>query len=189
MLYTSARRQGDFQAEAWGLLDQIESLLALGDQDRAMPLLGELVPFLAEDIGQSEHIWGYGLLAVGWLRAGRLGEALEAACQANAASGSTAPVAVYTYEGYAGAAEVLLELGERRQLGLDVPYDAGQTTRAVAALRAYAKVFPIAGPRAALCEGRLAWLEGKQSRAIHHLRRALARAEIMAMPYELGRAA
>ena len=182
VLYTSARRQGDAQAEAWGILDQLESLLPLGDMDRAGPLLDALEPFLERDIGRSEQVWGRGLLAMGRSRQGREEEALQAALGANQASAGLAPVAVYCFEGYAGAASVLLSLLEKGK-----PVQAAVRS-ALAALDRYAKVFPIARPRALLCRGQLTRIEGKQGRAVSLLREAHAAAVTLAMPLDEGMA-
>ncbi|RME28665.1 MAG: hypothetical protein D6798_01880 [Deltaproteobacteria bacterium] len=183
VLYTSARRQGDFQAEAWGILDQLESLLALGDLERAGPLLDALEPFLDQDIGRSEQVWGHGLLARGRLLQGRLDDALRAAVQANRASAGLAPVAVYCFEGYAAAAEVLLTLREHG--GTDQP--AGEVTRearqACKALQRYARVFPIARARALTCRGWQQRLDGARGAAAT-LRRAVEAAASLQMPYD-----
>jgi len=189
VLYTSARRQGDFQAEAWGILDQLESLLALGDIARSGPLLDALEPFLDEDIGRSEQVWGHGLLALGRLLQGRGEEALQAARKANEASAVLDPVAVYCFEGYAAAAEVLLALAEAPE-GLSVDRAAllAQAKIACRSLRKYAKVFPIARARAELGEALLDRLQGRSSRAVGGLRRSVASAAGFQMPFEEARA-
>jgi hypothetical protein len=189
VLYTSARRQGDLQAEAWGLLDQIESLIALGDLKRTMTLLQALTPFLEKDIGRSEQIWGYGLLAVGLLRSGQLAAAYDAARRANLVSVRQAPVAVYTFEGYAGAAEVLLALWENGAnltpiSGSEVAQSARQACHA---LKVYARVFPIARPRSWLCQGQLRWLSGHPTQGMNTWQRGLKMALQLQMPYEEGR--
>lgn len=190
VLYVSARRQGDFQAEAWGLLDQLESLLAIGDGARTAPLLDALRPFLDRDIGLSEQIWGNGLLALGLLRAGDETGARAAAARAAAASARTAPVAVYTYEGYAGAAEVFLALRERGCGASRAERAAVErgARAACAALERYARVFPIARPRALVCRGLLAHGDGHPARAMRAWDRAVDAARRLGMPYEEGRA-
>ena len=190
VLYTSARRQGDFQAEAWGLLDQIESLLPLGEMERAMTLLDALIPFLDKDIGRSEQVWGHGLLALGLLRNGEHVRAHEAAAKANVMSSRTPPVAVYTYEGYAGAAEVFLALMEERpDLGAVSRDEVVRGARAAcASLAKYAGVFAIARPRSLLSRGLLAWETGRPLTALRAMRRSLEMAVALRMPYEEGRA-
>jgi len=186
VLLTSARRQGDLQAEAWGYLDQIESLLALGDMARATPLLDAVLPFLDKDIGRSDQVWGHGLTAIGYLRRGRPADAWAHAVKANAVSRVQAPVAVYTFEGYAGAAEALLEMLERPDPSVPAaPALLAQTTaEAVRALASYARVFPIARPRAHLCRGILDAVGGRGKEAVATLRKGLAIAVKLGMPYE-----
>ncbi|GMV38501.1 MAG: hypothetical protein AMXMBFR64_02170 [Myxococcales bacterium] len=184
VLYTSARRQGDVQAEVWGLLDQVESLLPLGDMDRAAPLLDALAPFLQKNVGRSELIWGHGLTAAGWLRRGDVAAARASALAANEASRKTDPVAVYCFEGYAAAAQVLLAIWG----GGDVSVE-GDARAACGALRRYAGVFPIARPRSLVCDGLLATRSGHPHRAARALRRGLAEARRLRMPYEEALAA
>jgi class 3 adenylate cyclase/tetratricopeptide (TPR) repeat protein len=179
VLYASARRQGDRQAEAWGILDQLESLLPIGDLARIGPLLDELTPYLGRDIGRSEQVWAWGLLAHGRLLQGRDDEALAAAVAANDAAARIDPVAVYVFEGHAGAAEVLLALtrrgaGSRRELD-----------RALRELARYARVFPYAAARRWSVEGRAQALDGS-ARAAATLRRAVEAAVATRMPLEEG---
>ncbi len=203
VLYASARRQGDFQAEAWGLLDQAESLLTLGRQERAMELLTAAAPFMEKEIGKSELVWGHGLSALVHLRAGNRDKAFAEAVAATRVATSMAPVAAYCYEGYAGAAEALLSLAEELRsspvaAGGPVPEGAGLSpasrgqvprlaTQACRALAEYARVFPFARPRAALCSGTLAWLAGKREKARRLWSRGLEAATALKMPYEEAR--
>jgi len=210
VLYASARRQGDFQAEAWGLLDQAESLLTLGEQERAARLLDAVAPFLSKEIGRSEIVWGHGLTAVVRLRAGDSSRAFEAASAAAELAASMPPVAVYCYEGYAGAAEVLLELLERARSGSGdgrsrpspkpAPLQVEQrevsvppreldvrAKMACKALSSYASVFPIARPRSLLCKGWLGWIHGRTTSAQASWRKALDEALRLRMPFEEAR--
>jgi len=189
VLYASARRQGDLQAEAWGLLDQAESLLTLGEQRRALELLTAAAPFLEKNIGKSELVWGHGLYAAVLLRAGEQDRAFAQAAAACKVATSMAPVAVYCYEGYASAAEVLLALAETPQ---NLRADArGQVLhrakQACKALAAYARVFPIARPRSSLCQGLLASLHGNEDKARQCWRSGIEAAIKLRMPYEEAR--
>ena len=183
VLYTSARRQGDFQAEAWGILDQLESLVAVGDLDRIGPLLDDLEPFLQHDIGRSEQVWGHGLLAHGRLLQGRLDAAWAAAVATNTAAAAMAPVAVYVFEGHAGAAEVVLGLAEAGWTGVDAPTLAAEIERACKQLERYARIFPFARARALCSRGRQSALAGKR-RAARQLRAAVRAAVELRMPFE-----
>jgi hypothetical protein len=90
----------------------------------------------------------------------------------------------YSLDGYAGVAEVLLALwAEGGPASGEAARDA---LRSCAALWRYARVCPIAGPRAALLSGRADWHLGRRRRAVRRWRRALATAERLAMPFEVG---
>jgi class 3 adenylate cyclase/tetratricopeptide (TPR) repeat protein len=186
VLYTSARRQGDLQAEAWGILDQMESLLALGDLRRLEPLLDELEPFLKQDVGRSEQVWGHGMLAHGRLLQGRLQPAWEAARAANRAAAGMAPVAVYVFEGHAGAIEALLGLREARWEGAAPSELEAELEQGLRQLRRYARVFPYARARLLSCRGRAQLGTGRTARALSTLRRAVQAAVEIRMPLEEG---
>jgi class 3 adenylate cyclase/tetratricopeptide (TPR) repeat protein len=184
VLYTAARRQGDFQAESWGILDQLESLAPLGDMERIAPLLDDLEPFLEHDIGKSEQVWGHGLLALGRLQQGRRKEAFEAACRATDAAAAMDPVAVYCFEGYASAAEVLLVLVESGEPVVEPARIQRALRRACRQLERYARVFPFARARALCCRGRQRALAGRS--AVGPLRAAVEAAVLLRMPLEEG---
>jgi class 3 adenylate cyclase/tetratricopeptide (TPR) repeat protein len=186
VLYTAARRQGDHQAEAWGILDQIESLLALGDRARLDPLLDELEPFLKHDIGRSEQVWGHGMLAHGRLLQGQRQAAWESARRANRAAASMDPVAVYIYEGHAGAVEALLGLFEDGWEGAPRAEVQAELEQSLRQLARYSRVFPYAWARLLSGRGRLQLLRGQQGRALSTLRKAVQEAVRIRMPLEEG---
>jgi class 3 adenylate cyclase/tetratricopeptide (TPR) repeat protein len=196
VLYAAARRHGDRQAEAWGILDQLESLLPLGDLARISPLLDELEPYLGADIGRSERVWGHGLYALGRLAEGRAKDAFDAAVRATDAAAAMNPVAVYVFEGHASACEVLLALLAGGRQGwtpahppLPAVADAAtlhrELRRALHELARYARVFPYAGARRLSCDGRAQALRGSR-RAAATLRRAVEAAVAIRMPLEEG---
>jgi class 3 adenylate cyclase/tetratricopeptide (TPR) repeat protein len=185
VLYTAARRQGDFQAESWGILDQLESLVPLGDMARIAPLLDALEPFLEHDIGRSEQVWGHGLIAMGRFQQGRHEEAFAAALRSNRAAASIDPVAVYCFEGYASAVEVLLALAEAG-VAVGGPGELlRELEQACKELDRYAKIFPIARARALCCRGRQRALRGRWG-AGPRLRAAVEEAKRLRMPLEEG---
>ncbi len=185
VLYTAARRQGDFQAEAWGILDQLESLAPLGDMARIAPLLDELEPFLDHDIGRSEQIWGHGVLALGRCAQGRHRAAFDAAVATNAAARAQTPVAVYVFEGHASSAETLLRLVAAGWDGVDAAHLRDQLDEACRQLERYARVFPFARARALCCRGRQRQLLGRGG-AGRKLRAAVDAAVRFRMPLEEG---
>lgn len=183
VLYNAARRQGDRQAECWGILDQLESLLPLADVARIAPLLDELEPYLDRPIGRSEKVWANGLLALGRLQQGREELAFLAAVRTNDAASSMDPVAVYVFEGHAGACEVLLRLLSRRWAGRDARGLRRELGRSLRELARYSRVFPYARARLLTCRGRAQALEGSP-RAARVLRDAVEEAVRVRMPFE-----
>jgi class 3 adenylate cyclase/tetratricopeptide (TPR) repeat protein len=185
VLYASARRQGDRQAECWGILDQLESLLPLADLARIAPLLDELEPYLGRPIGRSEQVWANGLLALGRLQQGRAEEAYAAAARTNAAAAAIDPVAVYVFEGHASTCEVLLRLSAQGWTGRPAAELRRELDRSLRELGRYARVFPYARARLLSCHGRAQAL-GAQARAVPTLRRAVDAAVRVRMPLEEG---
>ena len=58
--------------------------------------------------------------------------------------------------------------------------------QACAAMRKYARVFPIGEPPAGLYQGLLEWLDGRTTRAMRAWEKGLAAAERLAMPHDRG---
>jgi hypothetical protein len=90
---------------------------------------------------------------------------------------------VHIFEGYACVAEVYLSLWEAGDRAA-----ARLARQACAALRQYARAFPIALPRAWLWNGLGVYLSGHHRRGLAAWRKSLAAAERLAMPCEQGRA-
>ena len=62
-IYEAACGTGDRQGQIWGLLDQVESLLPLGDYHAAEKRLVKVGELFTRPIGNAEEIWWLGLLA------------------------------------------------------------------------------------------------------------------------------
>jgi tetratricopeptide (TPR) repeat protein len=181
-----AAASGDLQAVAWGLMDQIESLLNLGDFDRAQEVGDELRAHLGRNILGADEIMAYGLLAALDLRRGDREAALVPAEKALEIMTKVTPTIVYNLEADAAVADVYLDAWEdaSRSFGANVGEYREQARRAGASVRAFAKVFRIGESRALLAGARVAELEGDAARALRDSRRALEVAERMEMPYE-----
>jgi hypothetical protein len=106
-----------------------------------------------------------------------------AARQAARLIAQSLPVAVHILEGYAGVAEVYMDLWVAGDHAAARP-----ARQARAALRRFARAFPMAQPRAWLYEGRAAHHLGRQRRALAVWHKSLQTAERLVMPYEQGRA-
>ncbi len=99
---------GDLQAQAWGLLDQIESLLNLGDLESAGAIEVELRRHIGQNIYGADQIMAFGLLASLEQMLGRPEEACRFADLALALMTKVTPTIVYNLEAYAAVAGVYL---------------------------------------------------------------------------------
>jgi hypothetical protein len=90
----------------------------------------------------------------------------------------------------AAVAEVFLTLMEN-PVGLDHVSRARLSLSAkqiCAALRRYARRFPLGEPPADLWEGTCAWLSGRPRKALRRWQRCILRGAELGLPYERGRA-
>lgn len=179
--FDRALRLGHDQSRIWGLHGQALNRLRLGEHQTALELL-EQSPAIGQPdrAGLSDVILGGGLLAVASLRSGQSSRALQAAQTTVSQIRSARAMVGYAFDGYAGVAEVLVELA---RAGL--PNTTPLARFALRALRSYARVFPIAWPRAYLLRSRWNRLLGRPLRALRDARRAVHLAKKLAMPHEL----
>jgi hypothetical protein len=123
--------------------------------------------------GLADVIRGYGLLALAHQRAGEKQQA-HAYVQAGLRWLKRRKLAgVWALDGFAALAEACLKLNV-------------SASPALQSLHAFARIFPVAGPRAWYWEGKRAWQAGQSARAQHAWRKSLNLAEQLAMPYEQG---
>jgi len=138
-----------------------------------------------------DEIMIHGILAQVHLRMGEAERARQAAeITLRHINAELAPSTFYSFEGYAGVPDVYLSLLEAF---LNGEHSSGTQAslrklarQACKGLRGYARVFPIARPRALICQGLYGWLRGNPRQAHKTWRKAQARAENLAMPYEQG---
>jgi class 3 adenylate cyclase/tetratricopeptide (TPR) repeat protein len=178
-----AEKSGDPQRRAHALLNEVCLALPQGDPEGAVERIGEVLELLGGRGAFADEIFAWGLLGQAQLHLGRMTLARAAAERAMSLITRSRPVAVHAVEGYAGAAEVLLGLWETGDTTA-----MSQAHRACAALRQFARAFPIGRPRAQLCTGLAASLTGKPDDAHAAWRSSLRTATHLAMPYEQGRA-
>jgi class 3 adenylate cyclase/tetratricopeptide (TPR) repeat protein len=181
-LYDHGVRTANVQHQVWACLGKAECELRTGRTGEAVRLLETALALLAEHPDRPEEVRAYGLLAAVHLRRGE-----TAAARAAAASGASLiaqfkiATSFYLLEGYAGVAEVYLDLWEAGDRS-SATKQAAQ--KACSALRRYAHSFPVGEPRARLLKGRLLYLAGRQRRARAAWRASLAAAERLGMPFE-----
>ena len=178
------RLSGNLQGEAWGMLDQAESMLPLGRAEEAITFLDQVVAMLPRDIGRAEEIWTHGMLAAARFRRGQERQALVSAGEALARMAKTPPTAFYTLDGYTGTAEVFLAAWA--SAGPSTPTLAREARAACAQLEKFSRVMPIGLPRARLYRGTCHWLSGHKVRARVCWGQALVYARRLKMPYEQG---
>ncbi|MBI4953174.1 MAG: AAA family ATPase [Myxococcales bacterium] len=170
----------DVQSQAWGMLDRAESLLPLGREREAAELL-EVVLGLVDAIPRTDQLWAHGLAALAFLRLGDRARARTQAGEARRLMKVVPPTAFYVMEGYAGATETFLALGEE-------PSAWAGALECLGILRRYAFALPIALPRHRLLSGLAEWHRGRRKAAHQAWRKAAAAADRLAMPYEAARA-
>lgn len=176
---------GDLQAQAWGMLDQIESLLNLGDFERVRSLGNDLKQHLGQNIYGADEIMAYGLLAALELRIGRFVEALPFAEKALAVMSRVTPTIVYNLEAYAAVAEIYLKGWRLSPEGDPTRADfMAKAKEACSCTRRFAKIFRIGHARALLLTGVEYELAGDMAQAVRLSREGLAAAIQLDMPYE-----
>ncbi len=181
-LVAEAAQQGDIQVQILTLLWRVEVALPRGDQIGALRAIETAVGLLDQSPSRGEEIPTYGLLALTRWQTGDRTAALAAAAEAAGRIARTSPTLVYAMGGYAGVAFVYLAAWEAAGGRYSTHRRAAQ--RACAALRGYARVFPIARPRAVLYSGEADWLAGRPAAARTAWARALRAARRLRMPYE-----
>jgi len=177
--------EGDAQAKLWRML--MRATIALqGDQttDDAATLLDAVAS--AETAGRAEKIWFFALGAYISFSRHRDGDAQTFLARALEAIEAGTPVNLYCVDAYNRAAAVAIGLLERQ---LPSPTQETATAQVVAgracrALRSFARVFPVSGPRAWRQEARLAAATGNQPRALRLWARSVADARRLALPLD-----
>jgi hypothetical protein len=177
-----ARNADDPQRKAHVILGKIWHLMPQGRTDLAVKELEEATRLLAGRGSRTDEIIIHGVLALAHWRRQEEEQARWAAQRAASLIAQSRPTAAYMLEGYAGVAEVYLDL-----------WMAGDQTaarpaqQALAALRRFARTFRTARPRTWLYEGLVAHHVGRERHAVAAWNKSLKAAERLAMPYEQGR--
>jgi len=181
-VHAAGVRNENIQHQVWGLIG-IAECRSRGDRwEEAADSLREALALLDQNPDRAEQLRAHGLLAVARLRKGdRDGARESATAAANLIRQFFSPTAHYLLEGYAGVAEVWLSLWES---GDDSPEVRRAARKACAALRRFARVFPIGKPRALLWTGLYEWLSGKRSKARADWQMSLTSARRLGMRFE-----
>ena len=187
----SGRDRRDPIVHLWGLVILIETALRADPDDPALAGWSEEATRLLPDVARIDAARFHAAMARLHLAAGRPADAWQATRTADRLVGPGPSFVQYALEAHAGIPEVCLALLEPD--GGGVPGVDPAELRATAAagvrrLRRYARTFPMARPRALICLGWSAWLDGRPAAARRAWARAVREAERLRMPYELARA-
>lgn len=177
-----APRHGALQVRVWCatvdvLLAGVTHGSAAGDDSALSAAVAELDALLLEEPHHAERI-----LALGALAGGRHALGQDAAALADAREGVrlavlAPPTNWFQLWSLADAVGVMVA-------SADVP--DREASRAVGTLRAFARMCPVAEPRAALAQSALAARRGRPAMALRYATAALTRAAALGMPWELA---
>jgi tetratricopeptide (TPR) repeat protein len=180
-------QSGHRQQQAWGNSLLGMHALQAGPIDQAVNFLEQAWNLLTLD-DEQDHVSGYlnrGVVAMAYTRQGDLASAQRVTETLARLTSQPVSLAFPTFDGYAGLAEASLALWEAE--GEAGKADRKQRTeQACLALEHFARLFPMARPRARLWRGKFHWLAGHRLAAWLDWRRSLGLAQKLAMPYEQG---
>ncbi len=176
---SSARARASHQHATWGLFSIGRSLLPMGRPAEALELLREAREALGQRPELQSEIICTGLLSAATLRCGDEIGALELAEETLAIVRRSRPVGFPELEGYRGAAETFVALGERGAAAVRARDGAEKMTQQLARI---ARVFPIARPALRLHRSELARMDGNQRVARREADRSLALARQLELP-------
>jgi hypothetical protein len=180
-------RNGDVGFEAAALYWKAVLRLHQGEAEQAIALLNKSASAPAETMNLFDWIVLRATLAQAFLRQGRKELAQQEADKvAELITQMGHPSNPVAYDGYVGVTAVYLTLWEKGGAGGQEQALQRSARQALDDLRTFAKIFPIAGPRAWLHQGQYEWLNGKRRNAYRAWDRSLAGARALGMPYEEG---
>ncbi|MFN8501242.1 AAA family ATPase [Kouleothrix sp.] len=189
-LYDTARRNSHQLHEVWGLSQLASSKLLLGQIDQAFEMATQCLARIdATGVADElNRITAYGVMATAQLWRGNHAEARQLAdvtARLLPASGRTSYA---VFESYMSVAEVYLMLWEKAR---SAATDDAASLRAAArqacrALWRFARIYPIALPRAWMHQGQFHWLNGRPERAHAAWHTSADLARRMQMRYHQG---
>lgn len=195
-IYTSGHERGDRQIQVWGLTGRVESELRLGGEqhmDEAITFLERAKELLSEYQypNRPDQIQVNSLIAQVRLRRGDWELASQAAeYTAELIAAEWAPSTFYTFEAYAGVPLVYLGLWAAQLRGQYSINEQGALKKtawkACRNFHGYARVFPVAKPRAWLWQGVYDWQASKTRKAFKAWQKSLEYAERLDMLYDQG---
>ena len=183
ILWESARRRSDRQAEGWGLLALIENRVRQGREAEVLELFDPMMEWVEMTAASTEKICPLGMMALARFRRGEFDEASELVDQVVRLTRTTNTRVYWTLSGLSGAAEAAAGLceveGGRPGWARRRAFD-----RLVKVLSDFSGPWSLGEPQAARFAGRHAMLRGKRDKAQQLFRRGIERAEALGMPFD-----
>jgi class 3 adenylate cyclase len=193
--------RANLQLQTWGLNLQAMYAVQQGQWEATIAWLEAAWDLLTHhNLERITAILNRAVLAVTYLRQGRLRAAREVAYNVGRFTAGSRPVWSVAFDGYAAMAQVYLAVWEAGQIaapsstyhisdgeGQDEVADArARAHKACRDLHAFAQIFPIGRPRARLYRGWYEWLAGNRSKAERLWHNSLREGKRLDMPYEQG---
>jgi hypothetical protein len=156
-----------------------------GPDDEALTLPNAAAKLLTDHPVRNDEIYAYGLRAVAENWRGDVVAARGAAERAIAMMEQAMPTSVYAMEGYCGAVETAVSLQSQNATSVELLRLARRGCRQ---LSRFARVFPVAAPRAYLFRSAFLASSGHRARALGMARLGLAAAIELGILYDQVRA-
>jgi len=184
----AARDRHDPMAALWGVVLLAEARLRTDPGDPALAeALEEGAALVQAPVPAIDAVRFHVASARHHLTAGRPEGAWRSVRAAAALAGPEPSFHPYTLEAHAGIPEVCLALLQAGGApGVEVAELRATADAGLRRLEGFARTFPMARPRARLCQGAWQALEGRRRAALRSWARAVEAAERLAMPWELA---
>ncbi|HZS40456.1 MAG TPA: AAA family ATPase [Polyangia bacterium] len=185
-LLHSAQRRENAQHTAWAFYGLARDHVIGGRLDEAIEMMNEALVLLSRTTDRATEMMCYGWLALAHLLRGEEARAWQLADETLTRITATRPSVVFTLDGYARCAEVMLERWTRaRAAGAGDAAELGKkASRAVSELGKFAMVFPFGKPAQLRLGGELHAAAGNPRRAARAFAKALDSARALGMPPE-----
>ena len=179
-----ARQNDNILHQIWGIGGLNSAMLRLGRPQEALATQQMLRPLLAQTVEMVMQIGGDALWAEVEIMQGNLALAEQYAMRfLQQMAQSSVPTAIHSYGNFFSISRILLILWASTPTNRELKT---KTQEAVKLLRTYALLFPVGRPGLQLCQGWIAWINGKPKAAYAAWRKSIATAQKFAMSYEEG---
>jgi tetratricopeptide (TPR) repeat protein len=179
-IYQAGLRLDDPQMQGWGLAWKAESALRLGQLKDAARLAQQAVDFLVQRNDEPNAMRAQGVLIQTYLHLGEWESAGKVAQEVLRVR--SAPILIYTYEGYCSSAFFYLTQWEQQR----TDENRNLARAAIKQAGLCARPYDFAKARYAMFQSWYQWLDGKTDKAHKLGEQAVTQAQRCGMPYEEG---